>query len=164
MQVLETPLDFFLYFFTEELFEHIVNETNKYATQKDPSTTFRCTVTNLKNFIGIALYSSVVHISNTRNYWKVSIGQETVQNALSRHVFQRIKKYLHFNDNEENERIPADQRNRLAKIRPLFDAILRRFQTVPPPEMLSLDEQICATKHLTYLKQYMPKKKTRMGL
>lgn len=48
-------------------------------------------------------------------------------------------------------------------IRPLINKILAKFQEMPPPKMLALVVQICATKNRSYLKQYLPNEHRKWG-
>lgn len=74
---------------------------------------------------------------------------------MSVNVFENIRRYMHFNDNSQN--LPWDNldRDRLFKIRPIIDALNKKFVSVPIEENLSLDEQLCPTKSVSYLKQYL---------
>lgn len=54
-------------------------------------------------------------------------------------------------------------RDRLFKIRPVFEALWAKFLSVPMEECLALDEQMCSTKARHYLKQYMPNKPHKWG-
>lgn len=71
-------------------------------------------------------------------------------------MFEKIKQFLHFSNNQNN--IPVNQpgHDRLYRIRPILETIKKRFQSVPLEEKLSIDEQLCATKAKYYLKQYIP--------
>lgn len=48
-------MDFF-FFVTDELLQKIVEETNFYAVQKEPNTSFHTSATELRNYIGILYY------------------------------------------------------------------------------------------------------------
>lgn len=116
MSNVETPLQFFSYFFTDELCQHIVDQTNLFAVQKGQNVVL--SMENLKRYIGVCLLTGVVHLPNLRNYWKPTIGAEAVRKAMSINQFENIRRFLHFNDNSIHESIPAEERNRLFKIRP----------------------------------------------
>ena len=157
---LQTPLQFFKYFFSLETVDKIVFETNLYSAQNNLGATFNST--DIQRYIGILLFTSIVRLPNVRNYWKSTIGSEIVQNAMRRNKFEKIRQCLHFNDNSTYD--PKDpRRDRLHKIRPIHDAVLSQFQTIPVEHCLSLDEQICPTKNRTYLKQYLPLKPKKWG-
>ena len=48
--------------------------------------------------------------------------------------------------------------DKLFKIRPVMDSLLKTFQSIPMEENVSIDEQMCATKIRHHLKQYMSDK------
>ena len=155
---LETPYDYFKYFFDDALMEHIVEETRKYSASKDPTKVLQFTMTDLNRYLGICIISSVASITNTRMYWNETIGLRIVQDALSVRAFERIRSFLHFNDNS----IDA-QGDKLHKLRPVIDSLSKKFLSVPMEEMLSIDEQICATKARHHMKQYLPLKPHKWG-
>lgn len=53
--------------------------------------------------------------------------------------------------------------DRLHKLRPLIDYLNNRFSSIPCKQDLSLDEQLCATKVQSYMKQYLPDKPHKLG-
>jgi hypothetical protein len=53
--------------------------------------------------------------------------------------------------------------DRMFKLRPFLESVNNRFQTIPAEERLSIDEQICATKIRSYMKQYNPMKPHKWG-
>lgn len=65
---LETPLQIFRYFFSDDLIEHIVFESNRYSKQVDPNNTFSMTGDDIKNFLGICTIMSIDHVSDVRKY------------------------------------------------------------------------------------------------
>lgn len=73
-------------------------------------------------------------------------------------MFEKIKQFLHFTDN--NQLIPPNRpgHDRLYRIRPILETLKKRFQSIPLEESLSIDEQLCSTKAKHYLKQYIPMK------
>lgn len=57
---------------------------------------------------------------------------------------ERIKRFLHFVDNES---IPKDNNDMFVKLRPVLDILARTFQEVmTPPEYLAVDEAIIPFK------------------
>lgn len=97
---LQTPLQFFNFFITEELLEHICNETHKYSIQLDVNKPFHITETELRKFLGICVMMSLIHVPNCRSYWNEVLGNRTIIETMPVNLFQSIKKYLHFNDND----------------------------------------------------------------
>lgn len=96
MKNLETPYEFFMYFFTDDLLSLIANETTLFSTQKDPNKPLVVESDDIKKFIGICLIMSFVHLPSTRDYWNGVIGNTLVQQTMSVNRFEKIRQFLHF--------------------------------------------------------------------
>lgn len=82
---------------------------------------------------------------------------------MSQKHFEKIRKVSHFNDNTYMITRNDANHDRLYKLRPVINHLLKRFQTVPYERDLSVNEQICSTKARSYLMQYMPAKPHKLG-
>lgn len=160
---LDTPYKCFLHYFTPEFLQKIVDETNLYTVQKNPSISFSISVGELKKFIGILLFMSVGHFPSVRSYWHSKFGYDPVKSVMPVNRFEMIRSYLHFNDN--NEHLPRDHsdHDRLHKIRPVIEQLHTTFSSVAIDQRLSIDEQMCSTKIAHFLKQYLPNKPHKWG-
>ncbi|CAH2010792.1 unnamed protein product [Acanthoscelides obtectus] len=156
---LETPYQFFTYFFDQDLIKRIVEQSNLFSAQLDTGNPVSLQETDIKRYIGICVLMSVIHMPNIRSYWSSTIGTDIIKNTMSQKQFEKIKKHLHFNDNSRGHEL----HDRLHKIRPLVDHLLYRYLSVPYEACLSIDEQMCPTKTKSYLKQYMPAKPHKLG-
>lgn len=161
---LSTPYSFFKYFFTDQLITYIVEQSNLFSIQVDPSKPANITENELRRYLGVCLYMSVVHMPNLRSYWGRNLGFSQIKEAMSEKKFEKVRRFLHFNDN--SNMLPRDHTDcdKLHKIRPVVDALLSRFQNIPIECHLSLDEQICASKGRHSLKQYLPAKPHKWGM
>lgn len=160
---LTTPYTFFKYFFDDVLIKNIVDQSNLYAIQVNPNKPANITPENIKQYLAICIYMSVVHMPNVRSYWSTTFGYRQIKEIMSEKEFEHIRRFLHFNDN--TKMLPKEDPNhdRLHKLRPIIDALNAKFQSVPLEQFLSVDEQLCATKARHYLKQYMPAKPHKWG-
>ncbi|XP_064461695.1 piggyBac transposable element-derived protein 3-like [Ornithodoros turicata] len=80
---------------------------------------------------------------------------------MPRNRFEKIKKFLHFNDNST---LPTPCEDRLFRLRPFFEIVRAKFLDLPfSKEMLSVDEQIIPYKGKSSLKQYVPNKPRKYG-
>lgn len=97
----ETPLDFFAYFFTNELLTKTKEKTELYAVQKNPNKTVILSIDDIKRHLGICIYAFVLHVPKIRDYWSVELGYFMIYsyNAMSRNRLELIKSVLHFNNN-----------------------------------------------------------------
>lgn len=158
-----TPYECFQHYFSDDLLEKIVQESNLYAQQTDLSKPLNLSVNELRRYIGIIIYMSLVRLPNTRYYWTPDIGIDVVANSMTVNRFEKIRQYLHFNDNDQH--LPRDHSNhdRLHKIRPIITHLKAKCSTVPLEAHLSVDEQLCSTKVHHYMKQYLPMKPHKWG-
>jgi hypothetical protein len=72
--------------------------------------------------------------------------------------FEQIKSIIHCNDNDTALPKNHEDHDRCHKLRPIFDHLNKQFSSIPLERDLALDEQLCATKARSYLKQYLPLK------
>lgn len=159
---LQTPFQFFSYFFNNEFMDSIVQETNLYATQQQPDRTDRITIQDLRKYIGILIFMSVYHYPNIRSYWG-KFGFSHIRETMPVNKFEKIRRILHFNDNSQHRPTDHAEHDKLHKLRPIIEHLNSRFSSVTIDQRLSIDEQMCATKVGHFLKQYMPNKPHKWG-
>lgn len=149
---LESPLDFFNYFFSSDLIKHICEESLRYSLQKNVNKPFEVTVTDLKRYLGICIMTSLCIVPDIRQYWSENLENNVIKNTMTVNNFEKIRQFLHFCNNDIY--IPRGQpgHDRLFGIRTVLETLKKRFQTVPLEESLSVDEQLCATKGRHFMK------------
>ncbi|XP_067636126.1 piggyBac transposable element-derived protein 3-like [Eurosta solidaginis] len=155
-----TPYGCFKYFFTDELMEIIVNETITYAKVEKNNQTFFFDIFEFGKFIGITYYMSYHKLPCVRDYWNKQNGVDAVRNVMTVNRYEKIKEYLHMNNNSAYDEENPD---RLYKLRPVLNYLNERFQSIPMQSRLSIDEQICSTKAGHFMKQYLPNKPKKWG-
>lgn len=160
---LKTPFQCFKYFADDALFKHIANETNLYARQANISTNFVTTAKEIQTYMGILFYMSIYKYPNVREYWAEN-SFEPIRRAMTRNRFEEIRRYLHFNDNTKMLQKGHPQFDPLFKVRPIIDHFNSRFRSIPMCQRLCVDEQMCATKMASHLRQYMPAKPHKWGM
>jgi len=111
---LETPLQFFRHFFTSELTELIVEQTVLYSVQCRPQNPIKVTSSEIEQFIGVALYMSLVRMANTRNYFSAQFRMPQVADVMTCKRFEEMKRYIHFADNTS-----SDTTDKLRKVKPV---------------------------------------------
>lgn len=159
---LSTPYSFFKFFFTDNIIDNIVVQSNLYSTQQNANKPANLTADEIRKFIGICFYMSIVTISNIRKYWSEKIGYQKIIDTMPVRQFERIRQFLHFNDNTSFCKEDKSH-DRMHKIRPLMEALRTNFQKLPCEIYLSVDEQLCATKARHFLLQYIPMKPHKWG-
>ncbi|XP_045453772.1 piggyBac transposable element-derived protein 3-like [Melitaea cinxia] len=78
-------------------------------------------------------------------------------------MFEKIRQFIHFNDNCQMLSQEHPEFDRLFKIRPLVQKLNEIFSKVPLEKYLCVDEQICSTKARNPLKRYNPNKPHKWG-
>lgn len=124
LENLETPWQFFNYFFPRDLFERILEETMRYISQKNISKPVKIEIDEIYRFVGICILTSVIHLPNTRSYWSTVMGVDVIREAMAVNRFELIKRYIHFNDNQVQEAATDENRDRLFKLRPIIDTTI----------------------------------------
>lgn len=117
-----TPIDFFQFFFSEDLLQIIVKETVKYAIQK--GTPIELGVDEMKLFLGVLILSGYDAKPRRRMYWEEAddVRNILVSRSIRRNKFETIMKYLHFNDNTK-----LDTTDRLFKLSPIIKELKKSF-------------------------------------
>uniref|UniRef100_A0A1B0BPX3 PiggyBac transposable element-derived protein domain-containing protein n=1 Tax=Glossina palpalis gambiensis TaxID=67801 RepID=A0A1B0BPX3_9MUSC len=126
---LGTPYQCFNHFITKDFIKTLVEETNLYIIQNNPSSSITFTEYDFYKFFGILLYMSVIKFPSTRSYWSPKFGYEPISSTMPLNKFEKIKLSLHFNNNDLHK--PIGHPGRLYKIRPVIKHLSERFVTVP---------------------------------
>lgn len=158
IEALETPLQYLKYFFTSDVIAHITEQTMLYSTQKRPENPMKITDAEIEQFIGIALYMSLVRMASTRNYFSAEFRMPQIADTMTGKRFEEIKRFLHLVNNNAQT-----NNDRLHKVHQLTEMLRRRFLSIPMAESLSVDEQIVPFKGTSSLKQYIPMKPHKWG-
>jgi hypothetical protein len=97
------PSDYFNLFFTSDLFDLIVRNTNKYASIQRLNKAERArewhelNTAELRVFIGVIIYMGVHYEPETTWYWNTDLAKgpiHSIPSYLHLHRFQQIKRYL----------------------------------------------------------------------
>ena len=142
-----------------EMINLICEETNLYSAQCSVKKGAIGTCKDkMKKYLGILMMMSVIKAPYYRFYWETNTRYETITSQMNRDHFETIKRFLHFNGNLKDKKRDEETRDRLFKIRPIFDKLRQNCLAVDPEEHNSIDEQIIPFKGLSFLRRYMPKK------
>ena len=101
---------------------------------------------------------SVVSAPYYQFYWELETRYELIASAISCDRFESLKRLLHFNDNTKDKKRDDETRDRLFKIRPLFEILRQNSLSQKPEEHNSIDEQMIPFKGRSFLRRYMPQK------
>ena len=132
-----TAFQYFKMFFSDETIDLITNQTNLYSTK------MTCSSINVSNDEMSTFADAMPQIAD----------------AMPQKRFEKIRRFLHFVNNDE-----IDSGDKLAKIRPIIDAVTQQCRKVEPEEYNAVDEQIIPSKtKFSKIRQYNPKKPHKWG-
>ena len=167
----DTAKDFFQLFIPDELLDMIVEGTNRYARQciarkPDPKWQNRSRE-EMQAFFSLHVLFRYHNLSKTSLYWSKdkTLGVAFVKRVMPRDRFDKLTQYLHLNNNENA--IPRGQPNhdKLFKVRPFLEAVVKACQEeYRPRQNLSVDEAMVAFKGQLSMKQYVPLNPIKRGI
>lgn len=166
-----SPLKVFDLFFSPDLIEKIVKESNAYAKTAMGDEKYekwsKITVDELKAFLGFSVLMGINHLPSLNDYWSRDphLRYAPVADRITRDRFRDISRYLHFVDNDTLVPRGEDGHDRLGKVRPLVDHLSTKFaQAYQPHRDIAVDEAMIKFQGRSSLKQYMPLKPTKRGI
>ena len=156
-----TPLNYFELFWKPDLNEHIADQTNLYAMQKD-STMVSTTKGEIEQFIGMQMLMAIVQLPTYEMYWANDTRFAPIADVMGRNRYKTLRRYLHVNDNSLLD--DEARKNKLLKVQPVFDYVRDNCRAIEPENKQSIDEQIIPAKTVySGIRQYNPKKTRKWG-
>ena len=173
-QLSSDPTEVFLKFFTPELIDHIVQETNRYAAlclsaaanTSHPVTSWETNSDEIRAYLGFNILMGLNHLPELYDYWSLDECYHyfPIASRISRKRFMEIQKFLHFTDNTTIVPHGEPGYDRLARVRPVIDAVQDTFLTnYHPHRDNAIDEAMIKFKGRSAMKQYLPLKPTKRG-
>ena len=149
----------------------IVCQTNLYAKQTMPDNQYEgwceLTVPELRAYFGFCILMGIVKLPSLDDYWKkdLRLHYDPVASRITRDRFRDIRRYLHLVDNDTLPPPGTPGSDRLAKVRPLFEAVNSKCQTLYQPHRdVAVDEAMLKFQGRSSLKQYLPLKPVKRGI
>lgn len=170
-------LDIFESFFTDELVDIIVLETNRYASKyqsnkkenlKPHSRVHQWVDTNrkeIRTFLGLLILQGICSKPESRLYFtkRESIATPFFSRIMTERRFLLIQKFLHFTNDDNCDNTSPN--NKLYKILPILDYLRKKFMSVYiPNKFISIDESLIGWKGRLSWKQFIPTKRKRFGI
>lgn len=142
---------FFLEMFGHDNIELITIQTNIMRTKLEiernrpmPPITEK----EIRQWLGIHLYMSVVHLPSTQLHWNRKLRNEAVAGTMSRDRFTAINSVIHLSDNDLQVERDAPGYDRIFKVRQFLTNILAHFKD------LAEIPKVCIAQYL-YQVQYL---------
>lgn len=159
LSMMSEPIDFFKLFVSDNLIDHIVRETNKYAGQKNKN--LQVTKEEIYVVLGVLILSGYCSVPRRRMYWeqRQDTNNTLITRSISRNRFEEIFNSLHFTDNDT-----IDLTDKMAKLRPLLNILNENFLRYSTMEKdLSIDESMIPYFGRNSCKQFIANKPVRFG-
>jgi hypothetical protein len=162
----ETILDAFKLFISQDMLDTIINCTNKYGSTK-VADWHDVDDIEMLGFIGLLLLRGVCRArrESIDELWSTdgSFTRPIFPAVMSRARFKQLLRYLKFDDPEtRNERAANDK---LAALRDIYEMFARNCrETFRPGQYLTIDEQLVNFRGRCSFKVYIPSKPGKYGL
>jgi hypothetical protein len=130
------PIDVFNKFFTQDVFDLIVQQTNIYGKQKFLEQESASNWQNvderiIRSFLGILIIMGLHQLPRITDYWSRNkiFHTEVIANVMPRTEFQRIFTALHLADNtKQNQFAKSSKKFKLFKVFDFISLLKRNFQ------------------------------------
>lgn len=150
---IDTPLNYFKRFVTDDMIDEIVQHTNLYSVQKS-GRSINTTRKELEKMLGMYFHMGLVQMNSVRQYWENETYYEPVSGVMSRNRFTLLLRSLHFVDNMAVTE--EEKKDRVWKLRPFLTAFRDRCLLLTPDEHSSIDEMMCKFRGKTSpIRQYI---------
>ena len=166
-----SPLEVLELFFSSDLLEEIVDQSNIYAKQVMGDEDFkkwrRITVQELKAFLGFHILMAINHLPSLDDYWRRDplLHYAPIADRITRDRFRELSRYLHFADNDSLLPRDAPGYDRLGKVRPVIEHLSTKFAALYEPHReVAIDEAMIKFQGRSSLKQYNPMKPIKRGI
>lgn len=155
------PIEYFLQFVPDDMFEDIAMYTNMYAIQNEikfKPTTKSEIQTLFALHILIGTFNKFPRI---RMFWEHSLGLRIFLDNMSRDRFFQLRTCLHFVDNLN---VQQQNNDKLVKVRPLINSVKNRCHQLKLEQNLCVDEQMIPFTGAVNFKQYVKGKPCPWGI
>lgn len=165
-------LDYFTLYFDNEIIEHLVTETNRYAEQffkktpqKKQSSYYDswngCTASDIKCYLALLLHMGLCKMPRIECHWRSDAlyNCPLCPNIMRKNEFMRLHKFFHAADNRNDTK-----QDKLFKIREVLNLLLKRYKKYYDlGKQITIDEKMIKFTGKITFRQHMPKKPTRFG-
>lgn len=161
-----SPGEFFCAIFDNELFEHLVLQTNMYANQQQLVNWTPTNIEEMKAVFGVLLLMGVHVLPSLDHYWSSDplFKVDSICQTMTCKRFKKILEAIHCNDNTKAKKREEEGYDKLYKIRPVINSLNHKFEAVYiPSSCQSVDECMILFKGRSSMKQYMPLKPIKRG-
>ncbi|XP_014674059.1 PREDICTED: piggyBac transposable element-derived protein 4-like [Priapulus caudatus] len=118
----------------------------------------------MKKFLALFFLTGIISKPELELYWSTNeiLSTPIFSKVMPRNRFEIIWSYFHVNDNEAR---PADDTDRLYKVRPVLDHLVTKFRELyNPGQNISIDEGMLLWRGRLTFRVYNPAKPVKYGI
>ena len=158
-----TPLYYFQQFVDGDMINNLTYQTNLYSVEKTGSS-LNVTADEIEQFIGIHIMTGIVKVPSYRQYWADNTRIATIADVMARNRFDKLRSFIHVNDNTQMLQRNEPGYDKLFKVRPFIDSLRKNLSVVEQEEYSAVDEMVIPFKGHNSLKQYIKNKPHKWGI
>ena len=162
-QEIGTPLYYFKQFVDDEMINNLKHQTNLYSVEKTGSS-LNVTANEIEQFIGIHIMTGIVKVPSYRKYWANATRIATIADVMPRNRFDKLRSFIHVNDNTNMLQRNEPGYDKLFKVRPFINSLRKNLSVVEQEEYSAVDEMVIPFKGHNSLKQYIKNKPHKWGI
>ena len=156
------PIDFFKLFWTDNITQTLVEQTNLHTVQEQGKYISTC-AKEIEQFLGMHIMMSIMKLPDYNLYWAAEPRYPKIADVMSNKQFKQLWKYVHVVDNTTKDK-PGNKNDKLFKIRPVIKAVRENSMAIEPEPFHSIDEQIIPAKtKRSGIRQHNTKKPKKWG-
>ena len=157
-----TPLNYFKIFWSDDIINLLVEQTNLYSVQQTGSS-ISTNKSEMEQFIGIQMLMSIVSLPAYYMYWAVDTKYSPIADIMSINRYKKMRQYIYCNDNSKRNS-QENQENKLYKIKPVLNMVRENCTKTEPEVNQPIDKQIIPAKiSHSGIRQCNPKKPKKWG-
>ena len=160
------PTDFFNKFFSPDLINLLVQQTNLYAEQEGTRKWYEVDSQKMQGFIGMLIAMVIHRLPSFKHYFSTDpfFRVQHVSDVRLRRRFFQLLGNLHVNDNTKAVPRGDPRYDKLHKIRSILTDLNKQYMSqAVSSSSQSIDEAMIIFKGRSCFKQYMPMKPVKRG-
>ena len=161
------PIQFFEAVYRAYEFKCLVKQTNIHRTQQKLFQFKEVTYDEMRCFIGLLLWTSLVQLSNRRSYFKLSKIYQLPHfvSHMTRNRFEELFRMLHLaNNNKIPPHLDSARRFKAKLGKQLKNVCANSTKLLSPARALSIDEMMVKFYGRSVVRQYIPAKPHKYGV
>ncbi|XP_049954845.1 piggyBac transposable element-derived protein 3-like [Schistocerca serialis cubense] len=149
-------------YITNDLFSSMADMTNLYALQSGTISNFKQTTpAELQILFGLHILMGTLKFPRVRMYWDTTLKMELLLDSMPRNRFFQLRTNLHL---VNSMAIPANNKYKFYKVRPIYTAIRNRRLELSMEEELAVDETMIPLTGKLSVKKYVKGKPSPWGI